>query len=89
MEFWERLNALIKERKVTQEWVAAQSNIKYQTFRNWSARHIIPDAVQTVAIAKALHTTVEYLVTGDDSNPFKHELDSLKSELKELSDKYL
>lgn len=88
MKFWERLNALIKERKVTQEWVASQSNIKYQTFRNWSARHIIPDAIQSVAIAKALGTTVEYLVTGTESNPWKQELDVLKSELEELCERH-
>ena len=66
MDFWERLNALIKQKKVTQEWVATNANIKYQTFRNWSARHIIPDAIETVAIAKVLDTSVEYLVTGND-----------------------
>lgn len=84
MEFWERLNALIKERKTTQEWVASQSNIKYQTFRNWSARHIIPDAIQSVAIAKALGTTVEYLVTGESTDPYKARYDNLVEAIRNL-----
>ena len=79
MDFWKRLNALIKERKVTQEWVANQLGIKYPTFKNWSARHIIPDAIQSVAIAKALNTSVEYLVTGKEPDPVYRIPDDLLS----------
>ncbi len=83
-EFWQRINSLIKAQKVTQEWVSKTADVKYQTFRNWSARDIIPDAIQAVRIAQALNTTVEYLVTGETSNPAEIELAELKKKLANL-----
>jgi transcriptional regulator with XRE-family HTH domain len=62
--FWDRVNALIKERKMTQESLAEAADVKYQTLRNWSAREIFPQAPEAFRIASALGTTVEFLVTG-------------------------
>lgn len=41
--------------------------------------------VEAVAIAKALGTTVEYLVTGEDSSRAEQELKLLKGEIIELA----
>lgn len=63
--FWDRVNALVKERKMTQESLAEAADVKYQTLRNWSAREIFPQAPESVRIATALGVSVEYLVTGE------------------------
>lgn len=64
--FWDRVNSLIKERKMTQESLAEAADVKYQTLRNWSAREIFPQAPEAVRIANALRVSVEFLVTGNE-----------------------
>ena len=62
--FWMRINNRIKLLQTTQEWVAAQSGIKYQTLRGWVTKGIFPRANEATALAKTLDTSVEELVTG-------------------------
>lgn len=73
--FWKRVNELIKAHGTKQEVVAQQCKVPYQTFKGWISRDRLPDAVQTCAIANTLHTTVEYLVTGE--NPKDHATEKL------------
>ena len=84
--FWERVNTLIKSKKTKQQDVAEACGLSYQTFRGWITRSTYPDALQTVKIAKCLGTSVEYLVTGTDSNEYKVQLDQLKQALRNLSE---
>ena len=79
VEFWKRTNKLIKDKNSKQENIAQECDIPYQTFRSWVTRQTFPDALQAYKIAQALNTTVEYLVTGEDSSPYKQELDRLKA----------
>lgn len=79
VEFWKRTNKLIKDKNSKQENIAQECDIPYQTFRSWVTRQTFPDALQAYKIAQALNTTVEYLVTGEDSSPYKQELDKLKA----------
>lgn len=69
IDFWKRINFLIKNSGTKQQSVAELCNIPYQTFRGWVTRQVFPDALQSVKIAKALNTTVEYLVTGVEPEP--------------------
>ena len=79
VEFWKRTNKLIKNKNSKQENIAQECDIPYQTFRSWVTRQTFPDALQAYKIAQALNTTVEYLVTGEDTSPYKQELDKLKA----------
>ena len=68
-EFWQRVKFLIKENNTKQEWLAEKTGIKYQTLRSMISKNTFPKADDAVKIAKALNTTVEYLVNGyKDSN---------------------
>lgn len=82
-EFWKRVNALIKSRKTKQEDVANSCGINYQTFRGWVVHKTYPNAKQSVLIAKALDTTVEYLVTGHYGD-FTVGIRNMKQKLAEL-----
>lgn len=82
--FWDRVNALIKERKMTQESLAEVADVKYQTLRNWSAREIFPQAPESVRIASALGVSVEFLVTG--AEPQNHAVEKIESVKKLLDD---
>lgn len=82
--FWQRTNKLIKDNNYTQQSLSIACNLNEKRIQNLSAGKRLPDAFEVVAIAQALNTTVEYLVTGktpDNSiNNFKNEL------LKAISD---
>lgn len=68
VEFWKRTNKLIKDKNSKQENVAQECGIPYQTLRSWVTRQTFPDALQAYKIAKALNTTVEYLVSGKNTD---------------------
>jgi len=70
-DYWGRLKNEIKKQNTTQEWVAGQIGVSYRTFRGWMYRKIMPNADQVVAIAEALDTTVEYLVTGKNPDTWQ------------------
>ena len=67
ISFWRNVNKLIKAQNTTQEAIAKTCAINFGTFKNRSSKKIVPDAIEAYKIAQALNTTVEYLVTGEDS----------------------
>ena len=82
--FWENVKILLSEKKLLQKDFAELLGINISTLKNQMTRNIIPDAIVSVKIAKALNTSVEYLVTGEDNNSAAKELETLKSKLREL-----
>lgn len=84
IDFWIRTNALIKQQNKTQRGLSIECGFSDRKIENQSSNDRIPDAVEAVAIAKALNTSVEYLVTGQDENAAAKELTELKAKLAEL-----
>jgi len=84
--FWKRVNSRIKNLNTKQEVVAAQCDISYQTFRGWVTRKTFPGGDETYRIAKALETTVEYLVTGVE--PEKVAADNAIGKIQAAIDEY-
>lgn len=80
--FWERVKELIKINSTTQEWLAGQCDVSLGMVKSWIFNKRLPDAAQAVRIAKALQTSVEYLVTGEDTNPLAQENAMLKEKIK-------
>jgi Helix-turn-helix. len=81
VEFWNRTKLLIKQQNTTQEFIAKQVGVTLGVFQGWIYNKRFPNAYQAVLIASALGVTVEYLVTGKDSNPYKEQLDKLKASI--------
>ena len=46
-EFWVRVKTLIKNQNTTMEWVASQVGVRPDSFRRWSQRKTIPNALFT------------------------------------------
>ena len=46
--------------------VILETGISHSTLSSWKNRHTFPRANEALKIADALHTTVEYLVTGTE-----------------------
>ena len=49
---------------MSQKELAAMVKISYNTLQSWLTKDRLPDAADSVKIAKALDVSVEYLVTG-------------------------
>ena len=81
VSFWELVNQLIKTNKATQEDLAKSLNIPFGTYRGWNAYKRLPDASSAYHIAKALGTTVEYLVTGEDIGGIPQEIISIAQKI--------
>lgn len=78
---------------MTQSQLADASGLNYRQITSWINKDILPDAAQSVAIAKALGTTVEYLVTGEEipQQTMESHIDAIKQILdgvKVLADFY-
>ena len=65
--FWKNVKKEIKAQHTTQEWVAQNSGISFNTFQGWISKGIFPRVNEAVRIASLLNTSVEYLV--EDSVP--------------------
>jgi len=95
--FWENVKKEIKTQNTTQEWVAKNSGISFNTFQGWISKGIYPRVNEAIRIAVSLNTSVEYLVIGAVQNSKKpieilyqsipkiqEYLDSIKEAIKEL-----
>ena len=95
--FWENVKKEIKAQNTTQEWVAKNSGISFNTLQGWMSKGIYPRVNEAIRIAVSLNTSVEYLVSGSVQNNKKpvdvicqsipriqEQLDSIKEAIKEL-----
>lgn len=83
--FWDNVKSELKVNSLTLKDLSLKTELNYRTLQNQISRNIVPDAIQSVIIAKALNTTVEYLVTGEDSNPYKDKYEKLAQTIQDLA----
>lgn len=65
MDFWERLDWLIKERGTSRKALASELGFSLSSFSMWKTRQTFPDADLAVRLAALLGVSVEYLVAGE------------------------
>ncbi|MGL4986275.1 MAG: helix-turn-helix domain-containing protein [Treponemataceae bacterium] len=85
--FWENVEKLRKIQKTSYRWLSEKMNIPETTLSSMRSNKTEPRATESIKIAKALNTTVEYLVTGVDTT----EQDKLKSvlcDMQKVLDRY-
>lgn len=68
MDFYERTKELVKKNNYSLIPFLQSLGINYETYKSCKRANNLPRADEAVAIAKALNTTVEYLVTGKESD---------------------
>lgn len=81
INFWFNVNFLIKSQNKTQRSLALECGFTERRIENLSSNNRSPDVIEAVKIAKALNTTVEYLVTGEKYELSEIEKKKLKDEL--------
>ena len=64
LDFWLRVKAKLDYQNCTQRELAEKIGESYNTLQSWINRDRLPNAEQAVKVAEALHTSVEFLVTG-------------------------
>lgn len=85
-EFWIRTNNLIKEKKITQEYVCKECDIVLSTYKGWVMRGIYPNGKQVVDIAKLLEVSPEYLIYGEKTDSFESKYKELKESIQKVLD---
>lgn len=86
MIFFDNVKTLVKQRNQTLRNFIESLGINYDSYNTCKKCSNLPRADEAVKIAKALDTTVEYLVTGEETNEYKVQLDQLKQTLRKLSE---
>lgn len=84
MDFYENVKQLVKTNNLTLRSFIESLGINYDSYNSCKKYNNLPRADEAVKIAQALNTTVEFLVTGEETNKAQKELDTLKQKLKEL-----
>ncbi|MCH5293837.1 MAG: helix-turn-helix transcriptional regulator [Treponema sp.] len=64
LDFWVRVKNRLDYQDTTQKELAEKIGESYNTLQSWINRNRLPNAEQSVKIASALNTSVEFLVTG-------------------------
>ena len=68
LNFWLRVKDKLDYLDATQKDLAEKIGESYNTLQSWINRNRLPNAEQSVKIADALNTSVEFLVTGKNSH---------------------
>ena len=79
VSFWNRVKQLIKSNNTTQRGLSETIGLGARALEIKIGRKSAPDVFEAYKIAQALGVSVEYLVTGEDTSPYKQELDKLKA----------
>jgi transcriptional regulator with XRE-family HTH domain len=66
--FWNRTKTLIKQRNTTQELTAKACGISINTWYGWYSKGIVPSLEDSLAIAKFLNVSLDYLAAGKERN---------------------
>ncbi|MCL2210219.1 MAG: hypothetical protein FWC03_11750 [Treponema sp.] len=84
---WKNVRAEIKRNKTTQKKLVTHlEGISYENLQQQIHHDRLPDAVEIFQIARALNTTVEFLITGKDIGEFSREERTVIEKYKILSD---
>ena len=84
-DFTDRLETLLKTHNLTQAALADILNVRKATISDWKRNSVYPSADIAVKIAQTLNTSVEYLITGQESSPSAAELSGLKQKIRDLA----
>jgi transcriptional regulator with XRE-family HTH domain len=90
MDFWDRVDVLIKQEKNSYAYIAKRLGKRESTVSGWhreGAKHIVPRADYAVIIAETLKTTVEYLVTGHNPAHISPKVSSKSLEIARAAEK--
>lgn len=87
MTFSDRLDLLLTEKKETRTHLAEIIGITNQSFSDWKKRGTIPSADIVLKIANYFSVSIDWLVTGKETDGLTHEDTDFIFKLRQLSEK--
>ena len=84
--FWEQVKRICRVTKTTQKELALTCNIPLSTFTGWMRKNYFPTVIDGYLIAAKLGVSVEYLVTGRESDT-KKVVDNIRNLLHRAEEK--
>jgi transcriptional regulator with XRE-family HTH domain len=83
-DFRDRIDQLLIPKRWKKPQLAQEAGVNYSTIKTWyNRRESVPNAKDLYCVAKALDTSVEYLLTGQQSPSTKKYEDPVKMQLLE------
>ena len=79
--FWKNVSQIMKNKKISQETLCENIGISVWTLRGSISKQILPRVDVAKTIADYLGTSVDFLLTGKESNEYKERLDNLKDSI--------
>lgn len=85
--FWKNVTQVMKSKKIPQEKLCSDLGMSVYTLRSSISKQVLPRVDVAKSIADYLDTSVDFLLTGEESNEYKDRLDNLKKQINELLEK--
>lgn len=79
LDFYDRVKTLAKQNKTTIESVVNSAGLTINSYNSYKRHGNLPRLDEGVKIARALGVSVEYLVTGKETNPAAETLEKIKA----------
>jgi len=86
LNFGLRVENLLKERNVKPAVFYDNIGIVPQLFYDWKKRSQAPNARTALKVAQYFGVTVEYLLTGETTNPLQKKVEELQKKLREVAE---
>lgn len=81
LDFYDRVKDLAHQKNVNLKTFIETCGLNYDSYNSCKRYGNLPRSEEAVKIAKALNTSVEYLVTGIDASPYMEENRMLKEKI--------
>lgn len=81
MDFYDRVKDLAKQRNITVRSLIESCDMNYDSYNSCKRYGNLPRSEESVRIAEKLQTTVEYLVTGAETDTSRKQLLEVKETL--------
>ena len=85
INFGTRVEELLTERNIKPGTFYEAIGIIPQAFYDWKNKGRIPFATTALKVARYFGVTVEYLITGENTNPLQAKVDELQAKNRELA----
>lgn len=82
--FWKRVKILIKQSGYTQRGFSEQLGLSETSIEKYMNRNTLPDVELGFKIAEKLNTSVEYLISGAESDVYKKKYEMLKQAIEKV-----
>lgn len=79
--FWKNVSLLLKNKKISQEKMCEDLGMSIYTLRSSISKQVLPRVDVAKTIADYLDTSVDFLLTGKESNEYKERLENLKTKI--------